>query len=461
MGERLNRVLAQPCDIASLAWFRIMFGSLMCVSALRFVQSGWVDRFFGDRTFFFKYWGLGFIEPLAVRGMYAVYAAIALCGALIALGLFYRWAVLGFWLLFTYAELADVTNYLNHYYLVSLLSGLMCFMPLSAAYSLDSLLRPKLRRDTLPAWMLYLLRFQVATVYIGAALAKCGSDWLVHAQPLNSWLVPQVDLPVVGPYLALPSVALLASWGGLLHDFLVPPLLLWRRTRALAFALLLTFHATTSTWFNIGVFPVLMPMAATVFFDPAWPRRVLSLLGSTAQRSAGSSLPSPARLRPWAVCALGLYAALQVALPLRTHLYGGNVLWHEQGMRFSWRVMLRDKHGSISYRVRLPGGREIRVPPRRYLTSEQEREMSGQPDLILQLAHHIAEDFAARGMSDVEVRVDALVSLNGRIPAPLIDPQVDLAKIQDGVGRADWILPAPREAPPMLLSHSTALRKSS
>jgi hypothetical protein len=120
-------------------------------------------------------------------------------------------------------------------------------------------------------------------------------------------------------------------------------------------------------------------------------------------------------------------------------------------MRFSWRVMVREKNGSITYVVRQKAtGRIWHVSPRAYLTRPQQREISGQPDLILQLAHHIHDDFARRGLGDTEVRVDALVSLNGRRIAPLIDPDVDLASVEDGLGRAAWVLPAPENAPPKI-----------
>jgi hypothetical protein len=136
-------------------------------------------------------------------------------------------------------------------------------------------------------------------------------------------------------------------------------------------------------------------------------------------------------------------------MPLRFLAFGGNVLWHEQGMRFSWRVMVREKNGSLTYLVREKiTGRVRHVSPRNYLTRIQEREISTQPDLILQLGHHIRDDFERRGFGPVEVRVDAFVSLNGRKLARLIDPDVDLGSIEDGVGRAPWVLPAPTEAPP-------------
>jgi hypothetical protein len=152
----------------------------------------------------------------------------------------------------------------------------------------------------------------------------------------------------------------------------------------------------------------------------------------------------------------GFFLLVQIAAPLRANLYGGLVSWHEQGMRFSWRVMTRAKSGSLTYVVReLASGREWQVSPGKYLTVAQEREMSVQPDLILQLAHHVARDFAAQGHPGVAVHADARVSLNGRAAAPLIDPRVDLARESDGLAPKPWILPAPTEAPP-LLRHTPA-----
>src|SRR5690606_21369908 len=125
------------------------------------------------------------------------------------------------------------------------------------------------------------------------------------------------------------------------------------------------------------------------------------------------------------------------------------VLWHEQGMRLSWRVMVRAKGGSVSFLVRRPGEDQmIFVDPKAYLKPFQENEMSGQPDLILQMAHHIGREYRAPDGTLPEVYAQANISLNGRRAAPLIDPDVDLMKVQDGLAPASWILPAPPEAPP-------------
>ncbi len=434
---RLRLLLAEPRDIASLAALRVMFGALLCVSALRFVANGWVERFYGQRTFFFKYSGFGWVEPLSAHGMLAVYLAIALLGALVCAGLLYRFAIVGLFVLFTYAELCDVTNYLNHYYLVSLVALLLCFMPLSGAFSLDARWGIVQRRDWLPTWMIGLLRFQVGVVYLYAAKAKWGADWLLRGQPLQSWLLELVDWPLVGGWLLVPGAALVIGWLGMLHDLCVPGLLLWRRTRGVGYAALVVFHGVTGGAFSIGIFPVLMPVLATVFFDAGWVRRLVAFTSPSPSPSTTTSTST------WVVVALWICCLVQVLVPLRSHLYGGNVLWHEQGMRYAWKVLVRAKHGSVRYRAQLPDGREIVVSPREFLTLEQEREMAGQPDLILQLGHHVGEVLRARGRAPVAVRVDALVAFNGRPAARMIDPEVDLLKIEDGLRKADWILPAP------------------
>ena len=95
-------------------------------------------------------------------------------------------------------------------------------------------------------------------------------------------------------------------------------------------------------------------------------------------------------------------------------------------------------------------GREWQISPSQYLTRQQEREMAVQPDLILQLAHHIARDFARNGHPGVEVRADARASLNGRRAERLIDPAIDLSREADGIRGKRWITQAPSEAPPHL-----------
>ena len=455
--RRLEALLLRPTDIAGLAAFRVVFGLLGLVSMIRILAFGWVQEFFVKPSFFFKYWGFGWVEALPATGMYALLLGLALLSVMIAAGLFYRASVVLFFLGFTYLQLIDVTNYLNHYYLVSLLAFLMIFLPLHRAWSLDAWLRPRIRTAYFSAWQTYILRFQIGVVYFFAGLAKLSSDWLLHAQPLNIWLAARTGVPILGPLFGQRWVAYAMSWAGFLFDTTVVAFLLTRRARPYAFVVLALFHAMTSLLFPIGMFPVIMTTSALIFFSPSWPRRVLRALGvGVAAGEVSAPLPSspssPApRWAPVAVMGVVVYCALQALLPFRHLLYGTGVAWHEQGMRFAWKVMVREKNGSITYHVEDKAtGRVREVSPRKYLTDRQEREFSGQPDLILQLGHRIARDFAAKGV-DVRVRVEAAVSLNGRPALPMIDPSVDLAQIPEGISPARWILPPPG-TPPIHLS---------
>lgn len=436
----LRDALWRPVDARGLALFRILFGATMCFGALRFLWNGWVDRFFVQPTFFFTYWGFEWVRPLPGLWMHAAFVVLAILAAMVSVGFCYRFAIVGFALLFTYIELIDATNYLNHYYFVSLIAVILAFLPAHATWSVDAKLRPAVRSETVP-WLAYgWLRFQVATVWLSAALAKFTTDWLLGAQPLNIWLNARVDTPLIGPWLDVWEVALLASWAGFLYDAAVPFLLMFRKTRWAAFAAVLGFHFMTHVWFNIGMFPLIMVTSATIFFGG-------QPVEARSSRGAWSA-PLPGRLLPAFLVA---WCSLQIAMPLRYLAYDGNILWHEQGMRWAFKVMCREKNGVVTYRVRLPSERrEVQVAPRRYLTKYQEREMSGQPDMILQVAHQIRDEWRNRGHEDVEVYADAIASLNGRPAAPLIDPSVNLAALEDGLRRADWILPAPTSAPPRI-----------
>jgi vitamin K-dependent gamma-carboxylase len=443
MTERLDTLIKaglQPVDGRSLAVFRILLGTIMALAMARYIANGWLDIHYLEPRFFFKFSGL---EWVLVPGKVALYTlAYSLLGlaSCIALGLFTRPALMLFFLGFAYFEAMDVTNYLNHYVLVLLLVLQLTLTPCGRTWSLDNWRLGRAQKQSIPAWCLWMLRLQIGVVYCSASIAKLGSDWLLHGQPLGIWLAARGHLPLIGWLQQFAWVPLAMSWCGFLFDLCAPFLLLWRRSRRFTFPLVVVFHGLTYLLFDIGVFPFLMTAAATLFFAPDWPK--------TFSSKGSFELPPPPRvlvgngLRLVAVAAL-LVLLLQVSFPQRHLLQGGNVLWHEQGMRFSWRVMLREKNGAISYRVRdKASGKTWQVPPARYLNMRQEAEFSGQPDLIVQLAQHIAEDFRRKGRS-VEVRAETLVSLNGRSAVPMINPLVDLSQPLP----AGWILAAPTGAP--------------
>ena len=437
--------LFRPVPAAGLAAFRILFGLVMCVGLTRFAVHGWIEAVFVEPTFFFKYEGFEWTVVWDRPWLYVHFLVTAAAALLVAVGLFYRVAAAVFFLGFTYVQLLDVTTYLNHYYLVVLLSAWMVALPLHRCWSLDAHRRPELRQDVLPAWTLYLLRFQVGVVYVYASLAKFHPDWLIHAQPLGIWMAARTEIPIIGPVLSIPLTAYVMSWAGFLYDLSIPFALLWRRTRAVAYGAVLVFHFFTWVLFDIGMFPFIMVVATTVFFDPQWPLRRRT---QPAGISAPPLAPRPAH-RHLLVGVLAVYCAVQVMLPARHWFHPGDVLWNEVGMRFAWKVLVREKNGSLTYHVRQTrSGRTWQVNPLEYLDHRQYSDMSGQPDLIVQLGKHIADDFEQRKLGPVEVRVESWVSLNGRSPALLLNPEIDLRTIGPNSDPTTWIQPSP-EGPPL------------
>jgi surface polysaccharide O-acyltransferase-like enzyme len=108
--------------------------------------------------------------------------------ACVMVGFLYRIAAPLFFLAFTYFFLLDQTRYMNHFYLVCLISFLMCFLPAERAFSVDALLRRSIRSDVVPAWTLWLLRAQVGIPFFYGGIAKLNSDW-VHGWFMVSYSV--------------------------------------------------------------------------------------------------------------------------------------------------------------------------------------------------------------------------------------------------------------------------------
>ena len=155
---RLRERLMAPGDIASLAAFRIFFGLMMALGGIRFTARGWVHELYIAPELFFPYWGLEWVRPLPGIGMYLVFTVLILAALGVACGLFYRLSATTFFLVFTYVELLDKTNYLNHYYFVSLVALLMIFLPAHHAFSLDVRFGRVARRREVPAWTIWVIR---------------------------------------------------------------------------------------------------------------------------------------------------------------------------------------------------------------------------------------------------------------------------------------------------------------
>jgi vitamin K-dependent gamma-carboxylase len=442
----------EPVDIAALVYFRIAFGALMLWEVSRYLIAHRLSSLLLQPEFHFKYFGFGWVEAPPGDGMQVLYAILLASAAGITLGLWYRLCAIVFAIGFTWLFLIDAAQYLNHFYLICLISSLSILLPANRRFAIDSLRKPSLRSDTAPAWTLWLLRTQLAIVYFYGGIAKLNSDWL-RGEPVRTWLGWRAeDSPGLLP---IEWTVGLICYGGLLFDLLVVPLLLWRKTRLFGFALAVGFHLTNSWLFRIGVFPWLGIALTAMFFPPDWPRRFVARLrallpaeGKVAQAKPIEHQACGIRGRGWIGAFLSVYLIAQLLIPFRHFLYPGNVSWTEEGHRFSWHMKLRSKSGDTKFFLLDPATREVwSLDSRAYLTPRQQQKMNGHPDMILEFAQHIGGLMAKQGRTNVHIHVIARAELNGRPAALLIDPDVNLLAVRRTLPPASWILPLDNKRP--------------
>lgn len=438
----------QQAEAAPLAVFRIVFGLLMVVSMIRFWANGWIEKIYLQPSFFFSYTGFEWVKPIGVW-TYGLFLLCGLSAFCLAIGYRYRWSAVLFFLSFTYIELMDKTTYLNHYYFVSLVAFLLVLLPAGSYYSVDAWRQPHRRFQRVPAWSIHAIKLLLCIVYFYAGMAKLNSDWLLHAQPLQTWLSTKTSTPLIGPWMSEKWVHYLFSWGGMLYDLTIPFLLLWRPTRNLAFVAVVGFHVMTRILFPIGMFPFIMIGGALIFFDARVHHRWLGYVARLLRINKGvfdNGLAYRPLVRVYArllvPALLTLFFFAQLLLPFRYLAAPGELFWTEQGYRFSWRVMLMEKAGYIQFKVRdTDTGREFYANNSDFLTAFQEKQMSTQPDFILEFARYLEQHYKNEGIRDPAVYADSYVSLNGRGSQLYVDPKVDLTQASISSTNRTWVLP--------------------
>lgn len=449
-GDLLSRVLhtaIQPVDNASVVFFRIAFGLMMAWWAWDYLASGRVTALYVAPEVHFSYYGFEWLKPWDGNGMYYHFLALVVFALMIAFGLFYRLATVGFAIGFTCFFLFERTNYQNHYYLITLFSWLLVCLPLNRNVAIDCWRSPKMIAQTVPAWVLWAIQLHVAIPYFFGGVAKLTPDWMV-GQPMGKMLAMQAEFPVLGPWLAWGPTTVLFAWFGILFDLMIVPALLWKPTRAIAFVLALAFHLSNSVLFSIHVFPWFMIVASTIFFDPSWPRRLL-MNGQTptsivtGNKKAAVPQWQWTSLRRVSVSLIGMYLLFHAFWPLRHNLYGGETSWNERGHLFAWRMMLRGKEVGIGYAMRDPVTKQVtNVNHKQFMAEEQAAKFARDPEMILQFAKFLADKAERQGGKRPEVYALALTSLNGRKPQLIIDPNTNLAAESRGIYFSrPWVLP--------------------
>jgi len=435
----LNKWLFTQIDNSALVVFRIIFGLLIALEAIGTIFTGWVHNSLIEPQETFNFIGFDLLQPLPGNGMLYYYALMGFFGILVMVGYKYRISIIAYTIMWAGVYLMQKSSYNNHYYLLMLLCIIMSFLPANRFAAIDSRNNPSLRSISMPRWVWLVIVFQMWIVYTYAAVAKLYPDWLNVNFP-SVLMKSKEHYWLVGEFLQQQWVHYSIASFGLLFDLLIIPLLLWRKTRIFAFVAAVFFHLFNSFIFHIGIFPYLA-LAFTLFFFPSEKINKWFLRNKKEYYNLNEII-IPSFRKPLLVL-LSIWFIVQITLPLRHHFFKDNVLWTEEGHRLSWRMMLRSKSGRCDFKVVEAGSRDtICVDKNHYLSKKQLGSINSKPDLIWQFAQRLKREYAYEG-KNVQVFVNAKVSVNGRPYQQFIDPKVDLAGEKwHHFKHHHWILPS-------------------
>ncbi|MGI9553291.1 MAG: HTTM domain-containing protein, partial [Thermodesulfobacteriota bacterium] len=134
MKNLINK-LFKPVDIASIVFVRIFFGLILFANVLSYITTPYLKALFIEPEYHFKYFGFYWVETAPEPLLNFIVFFVALSALFIAIGFLYRISTVIFFLGFSYLFLLDQSLYLNHYYLVILVSFLLIFIPANRSFS--------------------------------------------------------------------------------------------------------------------------------------------------------------------------------------------------------------------------------------------------------------------------------------------------------------------------------------
>jgi len=424
----MKKWLSENIDISGLVIFRILLGLLIIGESFGALLLGWVEAVFVQSKFTFNFIGFDFLQILHGEKMYTYYFIMGVIGIFITLGLFYRFAITAFTIMWTTVYLIQKESYNNHYYFLILICVIMIFLPANGKLSLDAKLFPKIQRSKIPRWMPYLLLFQLAILYFYAAIAKLYPDWLDGTFSkilLNGITQRKFFLEIFNQNWFL----LFYAYAGILFDLLIIPALLWKKTRNLAILASFGFHLFNAYTLKIGIFPFLALSFIVLLYD------TIPLKFLADKKEVHSTKISNIKLFYFFFVP---FFMLQILIPIRHYFIKGDVLFTEEGHRLAWRMMLRERKGQVRFKI-------VDTLTNEYyyynyaseLTPKQIKILNNSPDFIWQYCQKIKKET----LKPISIFVECEVSINRRPYYKLIDDKTDMATAKfDYFKHNNWIL---------------------
>ncbi|XP_050676122.1 vitamin K-dependent gamma-carboxylase [Leptidea sinapis] len=216
---------------------------------------------------------LPFITVISMPYMALVYLGLWFGGMGIALGYQYRYTSWLFTLCYWYIILIEKSFWNNHSYLFGLVALLLACTQANCLWSLDVYFNPSLKKNTVPYWNYFILKYQFFTLYFMAGLKKGTAEWLTgYSVPKLSahWVFTPFHL-----FLSIPQIDyIIVHWFVFMFDLTIAFWMMWAKSRNTAMVFCALFHLMNSRLFKIGMFPWVCLATMPLFYPFDWPRRI-------------------------------------------------------------------------------------------------------------------------------------------------------------------------------------------
>jgi uncharacterized membrane protein YphA (DoxX/SURF4 family) len=279
--SRFDELLGRPVSMRALALLRVLAGPIVLLHLRPFLVDAWHGRIYRD----------AFFEPYAAwypqlpRAVYigllwlAAVAAVAM-----TLGLLTRLATATTFAIVAYNLFLSTTLFHNNRAYLVIVLGLLAVAPCGRELSLDAWLRrrrglPPLDRSA-PAWPLWLLRFECATIYGASGLSKLlDPDWFGGTVPWQR-VVQARDELAGWPHWAVSVLTDRGFYTGaakviVFTELFIAAGLWWRGTRYAAVWVAVIFHVSIQASAAVEIFSVLGIAVLVIWTVPSTRDRVL------------------------------------------------------------------------------------------------------------------------------------------------------------------------------------------
>jgi hypothetical protein len=218
------------------------------------------------------------------------------------------------------------------------------FADLGGRFSLDVALGRRAPADVVPGLPARALELQVCLVYVFALLTKTGQTWREGSAVFFAVQGTDFGRPLGLTLAAAPGLCRALTYGTLLVEAVLPPLVLFgsRRARAAALAAGVALHAGIFATMRVGVFSLVMPASYALFVSGArWEALARRLGGGSTALATPPPRPRPLA---WALLAQMILVVLSLSAP------AGRARWRRWvnvelaalGLRQSWTLFAPD-----------------------------------------------------------------------------------------------------------------------